>query len=709
MTSQASAVPVQGDGNSQGNGINGQPTGQAPSGQPFHPPQNAAFGRGFHMLRGGFRGMPMGPPMMNQGRGMGYPYPAPGFPPGMMNMLPMHSGMPPAGVLGMSPMSLHMGVNPSALGSAGTGGPVIPLNPSTVPANWEEHTTEDESKYWYNRITKESTWEKPACLGGASEADSATDDPIDWRPIPETTWQKVTTEKGNVYYYNTETEESTWECPESIAEAVRLDDERRAELKRKAVEECEEEQASKRRKIEEKEDEEMAEALALEKAEAEAKAAAEEKERQEREEYQRKVDEFIAFLREMNMSQFTTWKKELPNLCVDPRFSILPTQVERKEVFEQYMRNRPAEIRKERRMKVDNFRSLMDELGDKITKDTSFPEFISLVGADPRYLAVEESERKLLFDDRVGTLKEGYEQERREKMEQKALEFIEMLKESKESKIRSDSKWSHVKGHFRDDPRYLAISSSSEREAVFKRYQKEMKKAEEEESERKRKEERTLRDRERAVEREKQKAERAMKSVRGNLQKDEATSAFKALVAEKVKDPRKHGSFDEMRRKLDRDPRFGTRLLSSHEKRMLFTDHIDLLLEQRKEDFIKLLRECDQVDMHATWDAVLPLLAGDERYERVYSRTERENIFNKYVGDMRAGARRKFLQMLKETPTLTSHTHGPEYEKNITLLRKDPRWYRFDCWPEERERLYKKYVSALTEKLPSVPQQAEKP
>ena len=91
----------------------------------------------------------------------------------------------------------------------------------------------------------------------------------------------------------------------------------------------------------EEEGEEDAEAAERERLAQEEKER-EEKERKEREEeearHREKVDIFVGMLRSKNISPFSSWKKELPRLCVDPRFSCLSSQVERQEVFEQYMR-----------------------------------------------------------------------------------------------------------------------------------------------------------------------------------------------------------------------------------------------------------------------------------------------------------------------------------------------------------------------------------
>jgi hypothetical protein len=90
--------------------------------------------------------------------------------------------------------------------------------------------------------------------------------------------------------------------------------------------------------------------IPVEQEEVDPEKEREERERREREEEERKqaeekerihrenVERFIEMLRSKHISPFSSWKKELPKLCVDPRFSCLSSQIERQEVFEQYMR-----------------------------------------------------------------------------------------------------------------------------------------------------------------------------------------------------------------------------------------------------------------------------------------------------------------------------------------------------------------------------------
>ena len=64
------------------------------------------------------------------------------------------------------------------------------------------------------------------------------------------------------------------------------------------------------------------------------------------------------------MSAFSTWDKELPKFIFDPRYMLLNSK-ERRACFEEFVRSRAEEERKEKRSKLkarrDEFRKLLED------------------------------------------------------------------------------------------------------------------------------------------------------------------------------------------------------------------------------------------------------------------------------------------------------------------------------------------------------------
>jgi hypothetical protein len=153
------------------------------------------------------------PPPMGNNQMMGYH--GGGFPMGGMpnnNFVPpmhMHNPngfmpppfVPPAGYGAMAPFA-GAPLNP---GLAGAGGappapPMPRLPPGAAPAAidpnndvtcWAEHESDAGLKYWYNRVTLVSTYDKPFCLKTPEE-----------RSIPPCAWKEYTAADDKKYYSN---------------------------------------------------------------------------------------------------------------------------------------------------------------------------------------------------------------------------------------------------------------------------------------------------------------------------------------------------------------------------------------------------------------------------------------------------------------------------------------------------------------------------
>ncbi|KAK7376991.1 hypothetical protein VNO80_02411 [Phaseolus coccineus] len=72
-------------------------------------------------------------------------------------------------------------------------------------SDWQEHTSGDGRRYYYNKRTRQSSWEKPLELMSPIERADAS-----------TVWKEFTSSDGKKYYYNKVTQQSTWSIPEEL-------------------------------------------------------------------------------------------------------------------------------------------------------------------------------------------------------------------------------------------------------------------------------------------------------------------------------------------------------------------------------------------------------------------------------------------------------------------------------------------------------------
>lgn len=98
-------------------------------------------------------------------------------------------------------------VPPPGFMATGPPPPIIvdPLNP--VACEWTAHKSPDGRTYYYNSVTKQSSWEKPDELKSTSE-----------RLLSTCPWKEYQSDAGKTYYHNMTTKESRWEVPPELAE-----------------------------------------------------------------------------------------------------------------------------------------------------------------------------------------------------------------------------------------------------------------------------------------------------------------------------------------------------------------------------------------------------------------------------------------------------------------------------------------------------------
>lgn len=79
-----------------------------------------------------------------------------------------------------------------------------------MSSNWVELKDPKDRKYYHNRLTNETRWDKPIELQSASELATS-----------KSVWKEFTSDNGKKYYYNTQTKESVWEEPQEL-KSIRL-------------------------------------------------------------------------------------------------------------------------------------------------------------------------------------------------------------------------------------------------------------------------------------------------------------------------------------------------------------------------------------------------------------------------------------------------------------------------------------------------------
>uniref|UniRef100_A0AAQ6AB46 Transcription elongation regulator 1 n=1 Tax=Amphiprion ocellaris TaxID=80972 RepID=A0AAQ6AB46_AMPOC len=604
---------------------------------------------------------------------------------------------------------------------------------------WSEYKTADGKTYYYNNRTLESTWEKPQlgisfCLfvkepkeEEMTEEEKAAQKarPVATNPIPGTPWCVVWTGDDRVFFYNPTTRLSMWDRPEELVGRADVDKHIQEPPHKRGLEDSKKTELS--IATEENQDEEPTKAKKRKKedvkeADTEKEAAMEAELRAARERaivpLEARMTQFREMLLERGVSAFSTWDKELHKIVFDPRYLLLNPK-ERKQVFDQYVKTRAEEERKEKKNKLmqakDEFRRMMEEA--KLTPRTTFSEFAVKHGRDPRFKTIEKmKDREAIFIEFITAMRKREKEDSKSRGEKVRQDFFDLLSEQH---IEGGQRWSKVKERLETDPRYKAVESSALREELFKQFMEKQAKSvdieKERELERQARIEASLREREREVQKARSEQTKEIDREREQHKREEAIQHFKALMSDMVRSS--DATWSDTRRNLRKDHRWeSASLLEREEKEKLFNEHVEALAKKKKEHFRQLLDETSMITLTTTWKEVKKVIKEDPRCIKFSSSDrKRQREFEDYIKDKYITAKADFRTLLKETKFITyrsrkliqeSEQHLKDVEK---ILQNDKRYLVLECVPEERRKLIMFYIEDLDRRGPPPPPTASEP
>ncbi|XP_070595473.1 transcription elongation regulator 1 isoform X3 [Erythrolamprus reginae] len=698
--------------------------------------------------------------------------PLPGMPIPLPGVLP---GMAPP-IVPMIHPQVAIAASPAALAGA------------TAVSEWTEYKTADGKTYYYNNRTLESTWEKPQELKEKEKVEEKMKDsikepvedplpmeteeeepkiepikelikeepkeeemteeekaaqkakPVATTPIPGTPWCVVWTGDERVFFYNPTTRLSMWDRPDDLIGRADVDKIIQEPPHKKGMDEGKKLMKDEHEMLEEANDDEPIKTKKRKKednkdmdSEKEAAMEAEIKAARERAivPLEARMKQFKDMLLERGVSAFSTWEKELHKIVFDPRYLLLNPK-ERKQVFDQYVKTRAEEERKEKKNKImqakEDFKKMMEEA--KINPRTTFSEFAAKHAKDSRFKAIEKmKDREALFNEFITAARKKEKEDSKTRGEKIKMDFFELLSNHH---LDSQSRWSKVKDKVETDPRYKAVDSSSQREDLFKQYIEKIAKnvdsEKEKELERQARIEASLREREREVQKARSEQTKEIDREREQHKREEAIQNFKALLSDMVRflcveahlsDMVRSSdvSWSDTRRTLRKDHRWESgSLLEREEKEKLFNEHIEALTKKKKEHFRQLLDETSSITLTSTWKEVKKIIKEDPRCIKFSSSDrKKQREFEEYIRDKYITAKADFRTLLKETKFITyrskkliqeSDQHLKDIEK---ILQNDKRYLVLDCVPEERRKLIVSYVDDLDRRGPPPPPTASEP
>ncbi|KAJ0169735.1 hypothetical protein K1T71_014341 [Dendrolimus kikuchii] len=374
--------------------------------------------------------------------------------------------------------------------------------------------------------------------------------------------------------------------------------------------------------------------------------------------HEQRLRSFLAMLHEKDVSAFSTWEKELHKIVFDPRYLMLNTK-DRRQVFDQYVRERAEEERKEKKNRLQQkklaFKQLMEEA--KLHSKSSYTEFASKHSRDERFKGIEKARvREMYFNEHLGEVRKREKEEKDKKREQVKMEFIQLLKEKT---IDRHSRWIDVKKKVDSEARYKAVENSTLREDYFREYckiikeeRKKEKDAKEKDREGRSKKDKKDKDRDKDKEskKEKKKEKAAEKKEAPAAAEDagaaeggggEAAGAQDDEAAERERRARAQASIKEREKEVQRALATSLRDRDKereYHKRDEAVQHFNALLAD-------LVRNPD-----LSWRDAKKQLKKDHRYSlaELLSKEDKERLFVQHTGALGAKRRDKLRALLNE-------------------------------------------------------------
>ncbi|CAK5094629.1 unnamed protein product [Meloidogyne enterolobii] len=260
---------------------------------------------------------------------------------------------------------------------------VKPSSSNEASSIWSQHVADNGRIYFYNKVTKVSSWTKPDELKTSEEKEKSV-------------WREYKTPEEKTYYYNTVTKITTWTKPEILNEVKDEKPEPAQNTPNSEIEKAME-----------------ATLMAFDgKSEDKKKIKVEEPKKEEPEDEQeinlkkRQIEIFREMLQEKandrRINTNMSWEQASKYIQHDVRFKILPKVSEKKQIFSAWKIQRSKDERHERRTAIKKAKENLEEwlMSNVRMKPTLRYHKAEKYFADEHlWRAVSDVERREIFDD----------------------------------------------------------------------------------------------------------------------------------------------------------------------------------------------------------------------------------------------------------------------------------------------------------------------
>jgi len=461
-------------------------------------------------------------------------------------------------------------------------------------------------------------------------------------------------------------------------------------------------------------------------------------ERKERKQKAKEIkDKFRELLEESELDSKASYSDFSKENGKDPRFKALEKSRDREDIFKDFLielRKREKDEKEEKRKGIKkDFKNMLKEC-DEIDHHSRWSDIKKMLADDPRYQAVDSSsQREDWFSDYVHDLRDSRSKRRDRSRSRKRSKSSG----SSKSRSRSDSR-DKKKKKKKDRSRSKSKSRSGSRGRKRDREDGETSETEKngkhdsgmnggeyggedsdgEAAEKKAREERMIASLKKREEEVKEQMAGHLKD-RDKERKEHMHSAevngFAALLTDLIRTP--DYSWKEAKKILKKDSRWESLSLEKPEKERLFDEHMDKLVQKKKDSYHSLIDEIKDVALDASFKDVKKQIRDDPRYTKFSSSEKKcEKEFYNWISDKTKKAREDYKNLLRETKVITyksleqiKEKDGNHMEEIEEILSKDSRYHVLEPLNDDRADILMAYLEELERRGPPPPPTLQEP
>ncbi|EUD65570.1 hypothetical protein C922_04076 [Plasmodium inui San Antonio 1] len=402
------------------------------------------------------------------------------------------------------------------------------------------------------------------------------------------------------------------------------------------------------------------------------------------------LKDYKNLLIEKNMDQFCRYENALPHLLYDERYLKVPKEM-RKEYFNNLVKEIDQDRRRELKMLVENFQSLLSEVEGEIGYPFEEADAISILRGEKAFQGNGSKNwnvtRSKLLREFLQKRKKNMERETEEKLEQSLLDSF---------RGESPGAWIKIKNNLLRSTKY-DILSFEKKQHIFQSVSQKLLA--------KRKGESRHAD--------------SLSDVKRSNHRDNAVTdkknVFLSLLHEKIKHPvvdeailkdetftdKMCDSFEEALQippDLTTDERYRNIRLTDTEKLDLYREFITSYINMKRDTFKKMLHEVPINHMNDSVEDIIRLVDKRDRIFKSLPAAYLEDVFSKWRSYKIKEAKKVFADFLKKSNWVKhdSDERG-NYDALLEVLSQDVSYQRLKCVPMDRDEMVKKRIRELKE------------